>query len=310
MSKKLTTEEFIEKARKVHGNKYNYSQVEYINTKTKVCIICPTHGEFWQTPNKHLNGYGCKKCSGYFVDSINSFIEKAKEVHGDKYDYSKSIYVNARIKVCIVCPIHGEFWQEPYVHVGQKCGCPKCSYGQKRGLLFGIGINDLDTSINNDVLIKTYRLWQSMLNRCFDSNSEKNKTYKDCSVCDEWLRLSNFKNWFDEHYVEGWQLDKDLFSNGVKIYSPNTCCFLPHELNYMFRKYTHRHRDLPTGVYESNGRFNSILYTQDCTSKRSFSTVNEALAMYKKARKEKIHYLAEKYKDKLEERVYLKLLQM
>ena len=63
MAIKLTKEKFVEKANKVHGDKYNYSKVEYINSQTKVCIICPIHGEFWQTPNAHLNGSGCKKCA-------------------------------------------------------------------------------------------------------------------------------------------------------------------------------------------------------------------------------------------------------
>ena len=62
MSKKLSLEEFIEKAKEIHGDKYDYSKVEYINTKTKVCIICPEHGEFWQTPGSHLNGSGCPEC--------------------------------------------------------------------------------------------------------------------------------------------------------------------------------------------------------------------------------------------------------
>ena len=60
--RRLTKEEFIEKARQVHGDKYDYSKVEYKNNKTKICIVCPIHGEFWQRPNDHLNGRGCDKC--------------------------------------------------------------------------------------------------------------------------------------------------------------------------------------------------------------------------------------------------------
>jgi hypothetical protein len=130
--KKLTTEKFIEKARKVHGNKYDYSKVEYKNAHTKVCIICPIHGEFWQIPNDHLNGSGCPKCKINKIISIKKmdekkFIEKSKKIHGDKYDYSKVEYINSKTKVCIICPIHGEFWQKPNNHLrGQgclKCGC-------------------------------------------------------------------------------------------------------------------------------------------------------------------------------------------
>ena len=129
--KKYNTETFIKKAREVHGNKYDYSKVEYVNIKTKVCIICPEHGEFWQTPYQHLNGSGCSKC-GYIIrgnknkSNINEFIKKTKEVHGDKYDYSKVEYVNDRTKVCIICPVHGEFWQTPNCHLNGS-GCPKCA---------------------------------------------------------------------------------------------------------------------------------------------------------------------------------------
>lgn len=124
--KNMTTSDFIEKARKVHGDKYDYSKVNYINSHTKVCIVCPIHGEFWQLPNNHLNGHGCEQC--YRDDKVydtDSFIRKAKEIHGDKYDYSKAEYINNHTKVCIICPIHGEFWQVPNSHLSEN-GCPKC----------------------------------------------------------------------------------------------------------------------------------------------------------------------------------------
>lgn len=130
MNKSKKNENFIEKAKQVHNGKYDYSKVEYVNNKTKVCIICPEHGEFWQTPNSHLMGCGCKKC-GYIFNSknnsmgLNTFIEKAKQVHADKYDYSKIKYINNYTKVCIICPVHGEFWQTPFAHL-QGQGCPNC----------------------------------------------------------------------------------------------------------------------------------------------------------------------------------------
>lgn len=124
-SKRLTTEEFIEKATAVHDGKYDYSKSHYINTATKVCIICPDHGEFWQVPNNHLLGAGCPKCAGKYNDK-EFFIERARKAHGDKYDYSKVEYVATNEKVCIICPEHGEFWQTPSGHMhGQ--GCPMCN---------------------------------------------------------------------------------------------------------------------------------------------------------------------------------------
>lgn len=124
MSKRLTTEGFIEKAKKLHDNKYDYSKAEYVNTNTKVCIICPEHGEFWQTPSNHLQGKGCPKCKGK-NKTTEEFIEKANIIHNNKYDYSKVEYKSNRTKVCIICPEHGEFWQTPHEHL-HGCGCPKC----------------------------------------------------------------------------------------------------------------------------------------------------------------------------------------
>ena len=123
----LTTDEFIEKARKIHRDKYDYSKVKYVNNSTKVCIICPEHGEFWMTPHNHLANQGCPKCSGRYITDTNYFIEKAKQIHGSKYDYSQVEYKDSKTKICIICPKHGEFWQTPQEHLQNK-GCPSCSH--------------------------------------------------------------------------------------------------------------------------------------------------------------------------------------
>ena len=133
-AKRNTTEEFIEKAKKVHGNKYDYSKVEYIDKLTPVIIICPIHGEFTQTPDTHLNGSGCQKCgvekskqtAASQKLTTEKFIEKARKRHDDKYDYSKVEYVNSHTPVKIICKIHGEFEQSPTNHLSGK-GCPICA---------------------------------------------------------------------------------------------------------------------------------------------------------------------------------------
>ena len=123
--KKSNTEDFIKKAREIHGDKYDYSKVNYTGAFNKVCIICPEHGEFWQLPVVHLNQKcGCKKCS--HSSNTKDFIEKAKKVHGDRYDYSKVKYESTDKEVCIICPEHGEFWQTPHHHLAGR-GCHKCS---------------------------------------------------------------------------------------------------------------------------------------------------------------------------------------
>lgn len=128
----FTTNEIIEEFKKVHGDKYDYSKVEYINMNTKVCIICNEkdefgrlHGEFWQTPKIHLKGFGCKKCSKSYMDA-DYFILKANSIHNNKYNYSKVDYKNNHTKVCITCPEHGEFWQTPLSHLSGR-GCPVCN---------------------------------------------------------------------------------------------------------------------------------------------------------------------------------------
>jgi ssDNA-binding Zn-finger/Zn-ribbon topoisomerase 1 len=129
--RKLIQNEFIEKAIKVHGNTYLYSLTSYINKRVKVNIICRKHGIFKQLPYSHLNGNGCTKC--YYerrpLEKIlkhkNLFLDNAKQIHCEKYDYSLVQYLKSKIKVKIMCLIHGVFEQTPSTHLlGQ--GCPNC----------------------------------------------------------------------------------------------------------------------------------------------------------------------------------------
>jgi very-short-patch-repair endonuclease len=100
--------------------------VEYVATKIKVCIICPIHGEFWQRPADHLIGYGCSKCARKNKPTTEEWIESAKKVHNNYYDYSKVVYTRASENVIIICPKHGEFKQTPSNHRSGK-GCPSCT---------------------------------------------------------------------------------------------------------------------------------------------------------------------------------------
>ena len=139
-----TKEEFIKMAKEKLKDKYDYSYVEFVNMKTKVKIKCNRCGNFFeQTPQAHLriSGDGCKHCAKNKKMTKEEFVKKAQEVHKNKdgtpkYDYSKVEYVNCDTKVCIICPIHGEFWQSPYKHIHEKNGCQKCGYttiwGQRR----------------------------------------------------------------------------------------------------------------------------------------------------------------------------------
>jgi len=127
MPKKLTTKEFVKKAKLIHKNKYDYSEVIYKNSQTKIDIKCLNHGVFKQTPNNHISqNQGCPICAGNKKNSINEFIQNSKNIHGNKYDYSLINYKNNKTKVKIICKKHGEFIQKPCDHINQKQGCPRC----------------------------------------------------------------------------------------------------------------------------------------------------------------------------------------
>ena len=121
---KSSIDQFVKKSIRIHGYKYNYSKVKYINAQTKITIICPIHGEFQQTPQAHLNGQGCPKCYGRNY-TMEELITECHKVHSNKYDYSKLNVKNKQEKGKIICPIHGEFWQTITKHL-QGQGCPAC----------------------------------------------------------------------------------------------------------------------------------------------------------------------------------------
>lgn len=122
---------FIARANAKYENKFDYSQVYYVDDNTKVKIICPEHGDFWQSPHVHIySKYGCPKCAGQEVvegrrKTTEQFIEEAKKVWGDKFTYDHVKYVDAETKVLVTCPIHGDFLTRPSDFL-RKHGCPKC----------------------------------------------------------------------------------------------------------------------------------------------------------------------------------------
>ena len=118
-------EEFISKAIVVHKNFYTYENVVYKNSSTKVLITCPVHGDYEQRPTNHIQGRGCRKCSNVERYTPESFIEKARTVHGDRFDYDKTIYKAAHSFVTITCKIHGDFEQRPSSHI-RGIGCARC----------------------------------------------------------------------------------------------------------------------------------------------------------------------------------------
>lgn len=140
--KSMTTESFIKEAIEIHKNKYDYSDVAYVKSNIPVKITCPDHGPFLQRPNGHLSGSGCPRCGvvraakSKFI-TLEEFLDRVKKVHGDRYDYSKVSYIDNSTKIIIICPLHGEFSQDPSAHLNDR-GCPLCheSRGERKVALF------------------------------------------------------------------------------------------------------------------------------------------------------------------------------
>ena len=231
-----TTEQFIKEAKITHGNKYNYSKTQYVNAKTKVCIICPKHGEFWQYPNTHLNSKGCPKCSNERLwdnrkdkTTKDGFIQKAREIHGNKYDYSKIEYINTSTKVCIICPEHGEFWQTPSAHLSGQ-GCPKCGK-HHLSILFRDTIDEFVKKAN---IIHNKRYDYSKVEYIrgndkvciicpehgeFWQTPNSHLQYHGCPKCAVGKNTSSEENEISE-YIEG-LIDDNIILNSRDIISPN-----------------------------------------------------------------------------------------
>lgn len=136
MSKKLTTEEYVNKAKSVHGDRYDYTGVVYTGKANTVRIKCLIHGDFLQIAADHTNGSNCPECAKKLKNtnkrkSVSEMLDRAKEKHGNKYEYHPETYVDTRTKMRITCPTHGDFYQTPSAHCTTGQGCPKCKQGGK-----------------------------------------------------------------------------------------------------------------------------------------------------------------------------------
>ena len=167
LGRRKTNADFIEQATQVHGDTFDYSKVDYKTNSSHVTIICRVHGEWKQTPSNHLSGFGCPKCANNERKSTKQFIEDALFVHGDKYDYTETVYNNNKTKVRISCKVHGPFEQLPNNHLDGQ-GCVKCT---KPGLIL--------CPIHNVAASTAY----------------KNKNYKcRCEVCKKWQSIRGRMN--------------------------------------------------------------------------------------------------------------------
>ena len=183
--------------------------------------------------------------------------------------------------------------------------------------VYGVGITGLQpTADKNGKGLDSYNCWRKMLERCYSSKyQEKHPTYIGCCVSDDWIYYSNFKEWYDENYYEinnkTSQLDKDILIKGNKVYSPDTCVFVPKFINTLFTKSQKTRGELPIGVHydktskKYRARLN-IFKDGKSTLKHlgSFNTVNEAFEAYKQAKEDYIKEVADEYKDKIPAKLY------
>ncbi len=132
---KLTQSDFIEKSKKIHKNKYDYSLSFYKKYEEKLIIVCKIHGQFLQTPHMHLSGNGCPSCSKNVKRSLKNFIKISNDIHNFKYNYDKTKYVNDRTKVVITCQKHGDFEVVPNAHIFGATGCHRCQSSKGEGLI-------------------------------------------------------------------------------------------------------------------------------------------------------------------------------
>lgn len=228
--------------------------------------------------------------------TTEDFIQRARKVHGYRYDYSKVIYTKAINKVEIICPKHGSFMQDPHHHISGKTGCPSCGDERNKTSICGVGVNDVK-GLQNTVV---YNTWRKMIKRCYanDKSSNRRKDGKRAFLCEEWRYLSKFKEWFDENYVDGYQLDKDILSKGIKIYSPDTCCFVPQFINTLLGKNDADRGEYPIGVSFDKRR--KLFATQMSKWGKHvrigwFNTIEKAFVAYKKAKEDYLKEVATLY---------------
>jgi len=189
--------------------------------------------------------------------------------------------------------------------------------GRKRSLVYGIGVNDWAGKVNvGGKKIREYKLWQSMLQRCFDEKYKQNyPTYEGVTCSKEWLSMTKFIEDVSQMKgfgLIGWELDKDIIQKGNKLYSKDTCCFVPLEVNILLIKSDNSRGEYPVGVCfrKATGKFKAYLTINGKTKFLGyFPTPEEAFQAYKNAKEAQIKAVAEKWQHMLDNRVFQALME-
>lgn len=255
--------------------------------------------------------------------TLEEVLDDFHKVHGDKYDYSlitKNNYIDTHHNVQIICKECGRvFRQTPHAHTSGQ-GCYSCGVKKAAALradkpnksvrskAFGVGVFDVDYSCRKyKKVLPVYRLWHDMLRRCYDAKYHTYKnTYNGCCVCEEWKIFSNFEKWFNDPingYKDGYQLDKDILIKNNKVYSPETCCFVPAFINTLIlnggAKRNKKNGDTPIGVtYYCKRYYARMSKYGEVVRIGSFDNEKEAFNAYKQAREAYIKEVADEYYSK------------
>lgn len=248
-------DDFLRKAKLIHGEKYDYSLVEYINNKIKIKIICRLHGEFTQIPKNHtVLKQGCSKCAGVNISNTGDFTEKSIKIHGDKYNYSLVEYINRKTKVKIICKEHGEFKQEPSNHL-QGQNCPFCAkeilnnkpsiftveYFINKAKITHAGIYDYslikDIKINKkvEIICKKHGIFkQNPYNHISGQNCPKCKMSKGVEKICRVLEKNNIEH-LTEQSIEGCRSPKNRLLH-FDILIPNLNTYIEYDGEQHFRE--------------------------------------------------------------------------
>ena len=182
----------------------------------------------------------------------DEYLKNCHDKFGNKYEYLDIIKHGKYIFVKLKCDKHGIF-NLGYYNLLNGSSCPKCQKEKNKKYIYGFGINDYSEEVKiNGKHIKSYHLWIAMLQRCYDKKQKKQSViYEGCSVCEEWRYFSNFKKWFDENYIEGFSLDKDIINKGNKIYSPDNCAYVTKYINSILLLRKRDRGKCPLGVHKN-----------------------------------------------------------
>lgn len=244
---------------------------------------------------------------------IEEIAQREKPMFGATFKYVSTFRApNKHHYVTFICSKHGEQTQRLDQHL--KNGCKWCkmmdSKRKNYHLAYGVGINDVANvwTTNN----KAFSLWRSMLSRCYSEFYQRREpSYIGCTVCDEWLVLSNFIKLFDENYIEGFELDKDIIKKGNNVYCPEYCTFVPREINSLILRRQKWRGKYPIGVYfdKRKNKFRASLnYKNKTFFIGHFDNEKYAFYAYKKEKEKLIKEVAVKFKNIITKEAYEALL--